>query len=172
MKQIQIPDEDYKFLKTLQHELLTQTTDGNAQPVYWGVMETKEVGVPDGCGDPKIYLGDGCYEDLEAAVAHIGEYIDEGNAEKWEAVDKTDMDAVIAFCNHTLDLEDVRTIYVDKKSEISRMTGAFITKRACKEYIDRYGYNHCRPHTYAMTAFRKYELEHLLNILRTMELNS
>lgn len=34
MKTIQISDEDYEFLKDLQHELNTQTNDGNADPVY------------------------------------------------------------------------------------------------------------------------------------------
>lgn len=169
MKTIQITDEDYEFLQDLQHELNTQTNDGNAEPVYWGVMETKEVGVPDGCGDPKIYLGDGDTEDLENAVAFIGEYIDKENVEEWNEVDKTDMDAVVAFCNDVLHWNDVRIVAVSKKSEISRMTGAFLTKRACQEYIDNYGYNHSRPHTYAMTAFRNFELERLLRILKTVK---
>ena len=49
-------------------------------------------------------------------------------------------------------------------------TGAFLTKRACQEYISCYGYNHSRPHTYAMTAYRNYELARLLKILKTMEI--
>jgi hypothetical protein len=64
---------------------------------------------------------------------------------------------------------EVRLVDVEKRSEISRQTGAFLTKRACKEYIDCYGYNHVQPHTYAMTAYRNFELEHLLKILKTME---
>ena len=41
---------------------------------------------------------------------------------------------------------------------------------ACKEYIEKCHYNHSKPHTYAMTAYRNFELERLLNILKTMEL--
>lgn len=167
MRTIQISDEDYEFLAELQHELVTQDNDGNADPVYWGVMETREVGVPDGCGDPKIYLGDGGTEDLEGAVAFIGEYIDDEIAELWNDVDKTSMDDIVRFCNNVLKWTDVRIVSVSKKSEISRMTGAFITKRACKEYIQRFSYNHCKPHTYAMTAYRNFELERLLKILKT-----
>ena len=36
MRTIQISDEDYEFLAELQHELVTQDNDGNADPVYWG----------------------------------------------------------------------------------------------------------------------------------------
>ena len=170
MRTIQISDEDSKFLEDLQHELNTQTNDGNADPVYWGVMETREVGVPDGCGDERIYLGDGGTETLEGAVAYIAEYIvDDEDMEAWNEVDKTNIDDVVRFCHDKLDNPQVRIIDVAKKSEISRQTGAFLTKRACQQYIDCYGYNHNQPHTYAMTAYRNFELERLLKILKTME---
>ena len=68
---IEISQEDFEFLKELQHELNTQPTDGNAQPVYWGVMETETVGVPDGCGEPIIYMGDGVTMELEEVVEYI-----------------------------------------------------------------------------------------------------
>ena len=118
---IEVTQEQYEFLKELQHELLTQPTDGQASPKFWGIMEEREVGVPDGCGDGRIYMGDGV------------------------------------------------VITVDKKSELSTYTGAFLTKRACKEYIDKYGYNHANPHTFAMTAIRNPEYETLINILETMK---
>ncbi len=170
MRTIQISDEDSKFLEDLQHELNTQTNDGNAEPVYWGVMETREVGVPDGCGDERIYLGDGSTETLEGAVAYIAEYIvDDEDMEAWNEVDKTNIDDVVRFCHDKLDSPQVRIIDVAKKSEISRQTGAFITKRACKEYIEKFHYNHSDPRTYAMTAYRNFELERLLKILKTME---
>ena len=170
MKIIQISDEEYEFLKDLKNKMNTQTNDGNADPVYWGVMETREVGVPDGCGDERIYLGDGGTEDIEGAVDFIGEYIDDENNEAWNEVDKTDMNAVVRFCNEVLKWRDVRIVDVEKKSEISRQTGAFLTKRACQQYIEKYGYNHARPHTFAMTAFRNFELGRLLKILKTMEI--
>lgn len=40
MATIFLSQVDYDFLKDLQHELNTQTNDGNADPVYWGVMES------------------------------------------------------------------------------------------------------------------------------------
>ena len=58
---IEISKEDFEFLKDLQHELNTQPNDGNADPVFWGVLESEEVGVPDGCGDPYITYDDGTF---------------------------------------------------------------------------------------------------------------
>ena len=116
MRTIQISDEDSKFLEDLQHELNTQTNDGNADPVYWGVMETREVGVPDGCGDERIYLGDGGTETLEGAVAYIAEYIvDDEDMEAWNEVDKTNIDDVVEFCREKLGNDRIlMEIYMDK----------------------------------------------------------
>jgi hypothetical protein len=69
-----------------------------------------------------------------------------------------------------LEWRDVRVVYESIEERISRETGAFLTKRACKEYIERYGYNHSKPHTYALTAYRNFELARLLKILKTMEM--
>lgn len=170
MATIQISDEDYEFLKELQHELNTQTNDGNADPVYWGVMETREVGVPDGCGEERIYLGDGGTETLEGAIDYVASYlVDDETLEAWNEVDKTNTNDVIEFCREKLGMPEVRLVDVEKRSEISRQTGAFLTKRACKEYIEKFHYNHSNPRTYAMTAYRNFELECLLKILKTME---
>ena len=168
---IEVTQEQYNFLHELQHELLTQPTDGNADPVFWGVMEEKEIGVPDGCGEPRIYLGDGVVNTLEEAVAYVNEWIEDGdNVIKyvWDDVDKEWPEDVVDFIKTYIDMQ-CRLVSVDKKWELSDETGAFITKRACQEYIDKYGYNHSNPHTYAMTAFRNPEYETLINILKTIK---
>ena len=174
MKQVEISQEDYDFLKDLQYELNTQTNDGNADPVYWGVMESEMKCVPEGCGDPIIYMGDGGTMTTKEAVEYVeNDYLsdlDDADKEEWAEVDKTDMDDVVRFMNENLKWHDVRVVYERLEEFISRETGAFLTKRACKTYIERCGYNHCRPRTYAMTAYRNYELERLLSILKTMEL--
>ena len=170
MKTIQLSDEAYEFLKDMQHELNTQPNDGNADPLYWGVIEEKEEGVPEGCGDEKIYLGDASTVDLSDAISIIEEHLEDNDKELWETVDKTNIQDVANFCVIVFGWSEARVVYTDTKYRLSKMTGAFLTKRACKEYIERYGYNHTKPHTYAMTAFRNFELEKLLNILKTMKL--
>lgn len=173
MKKIELSQEDFEFLKELQYELNTQETDGNAQPVFWGVMETKEVGVPEGCGESVIYMGDGGTMTLPEVIEYISDYtklLNEERNNEWKAIDKNDMNEVVEFMHEVFGWQDVRIVDIEKKEELSMMTGAFLTKRACMEYIQKYGYNHSRPKTFAMTAFRNYELEHLLKILQTMKL--
>ena len=172
MRTIQISDEDYEFLKDLQHELNTQTNDGNADPVYWGVREYNYELTADGEGEPRITYDDGAYT-LEQAVETVNEYIDdydEEEQEAWAEVDKEDADDVAYFMKETLEWGFSDVYWVEEKARVTNETGAFITKRACKEYIERYGYNHSKPHTYAMTAYRNYELGRLLKILKTMEM--
>lgn len=171
---IEVTQEQYEFLKNLQHELLTQPTDGNANPVFWGVIEEKEIGVPDGCGEPRIYLGDGVVNTLEEAVAYVNEWIEDCDDEikyDWNEVDKEWSEDVADFIKTYIDMQ-CRVVWLDKKWELSDKTGAFLTKRACQEYIDKYGYNHTNPHTYAMTAFRNHEYEKLINLLKTVKFDS
>lgn len=171
MRTIQISDEDYEFLKDLQHELNTQPNDGNADPVFWGVMETRMVPAQDGCGDAFIYMGDDVTMTTEEAVQYVDENIHdycEETQEKWKSVDKNWMDDVATFINERMKIPECRIVWEDEKSFISRETGAFLTKRACEQYIGCYGYNHDKPHTYALTAYRNFELGQLLKILKTM----
>lgn len=166
---IQISDEDYEFLKDLQHELNTQENDGNADPVYWGVMEHRMEPAPEGCGDPVVYMGDGTVMTTEEAVQYVEENISdysEETQEAWKDVDKNWMDDVVTFIHDEMDIRECRVEWQEEKAFISQETGAFITKRACKEYIKKCHYNHSKPHTYAMTAYRNFELERLLKILR------
>ena len=176
---IKVSQEDYDFLKDLQHELNTQDTDGNAQPVFWGVEETVEEcrgGDGEYGGDPYISYDDGAWTVEEAVEAVEEEFRDDPDSygddvrKEWEAVDKTWAEDVYDFITETLKWPNVYgVVYSEKVERVTPYTGAFITKRACKNYIERYGYNHNNPHTYAMTAYRNFELERLLQILRTME---
>jgi len=162
--------EDIEFLKDLQHELNTQTNDGNASPVYWGVLETKTVGVPEGCGDDEMVVCDDRTYTCDEFVEHVDEYVDgqeEGIA--WCDVDKSDIESVIDFYNDMCGVDEARLISTRQEDFISMNTGAFLTKRACKEYIERFGYNHSNPRTYAMTAYRNFELERLLHIISELD---
>lgn len=171
---IELSKEDYNFLKELQKELNSQDTDGNAQPVYWEIMETKEVGVPDGCGDPQIYIGDGNYGPIEDAIDYINNYLaetcySEQNKIIWEDLDKNNMNDIVWFAHERLCLWEFRIIYVSKENKLAENTGPFLTKRACENYIESNHYNFVNPHTYAMTALRNKEFKRLLDILQTMK---
>ena len=174
MKTIQISDEDYGFLRELQHELNTQENDWNADPVYWGVLEDYEALTFEGQGEARIPYDDGAY-DLEELVAEIDadkEFFSQSVLSEWQSVDKKDLDEVMDFVKDNWNIGNNigEPYWVEIEDRICRYTGAFLTKRACQEYIRRYGYNHRNPRTYAMTAYRNFELEHLLRILKTMKM--
>lgn len=173
MEAIKLPREDFEFLKELQHELLTQPNDGNADPVYWGVLEDYEALTFEGEGEARIPHDDGAY-DLEELVGKINddsEYFSVSVKSEWNAVNKKDLDEVMDFIKKNWNEGNIigEPYWVEIKEKVSRDTGAFLTKRACQEYIKKYGYNHRNPRTYAMTAYRNYELERLLKILKTIK---
>ena len=167
---IDISQEDYEFLKNLKKELNEQTTDGTAQPVFWGVLEDKNVLAVDGDGEPYITHSDGVW-DINDAIEYVESIIDdydEDTLDDWKSIDKTSMDDVYDFIKYALNGDAGEIIYLKKDQVISKNTGAFLTKKACKEYIEKFGYNHSNPKTYAMCAFRNFELEKLLDILRNL----
>ena len=175
---IEISQEDYEFLKDLQNELKTQENDGNADPVFWGVEETVEEcrgGDGEYGGDPYITYDDGKWsleeaiEEVEDELKNNPEYSDEWLHKEWEEVDKSCAEDVYEFMTGMLRWEGIYgVVYVEDVKRVTPFTGAFITKRACKEYIRKYGYNHNDPHTYAMTAYRNFELGRLINILKSL----
>jgi hypothetical protein len=177
---IEISQEDYEFLKDLQNELNTQENDGNADPVFWGVEETVEEcrgGDGEYGGDPYITYDDGKWsleeavEEVEEELKNNPEYSDEWLHKEWEEVDKSCAEDVYEFMTDILHWEGIYgVVYVENVKRVTPFTGAFITKRACKNYIEKYGYNHNDPHTYAMTAYRNFELSRLLKILKTIKL--
>lgn len=171
---INLSDEEYEFLKDLQNELNTQETDGNAQPVFWGVEETVEEcrgEYGDWGGDPYIRYDDGKWT-LEEAIKEVNENIidyPQDIISEWEDVDKTCAEDIYEFMIERLKWDSVYgVVYVEKVERVTPFTGAFLTKRACKNYIKRYGYNHNNPHTYAMTAYRNFELQKLVNIIKNL----
>ena len=170
---IEITKEDYEFLKDLQNELNTQDNDGTADPLYWGVMDYTYELAWDGCGEPRITTDDEPMT-LEDAVERVNEDIEdypEEIQEEWRNIDISDAEEVAYFMRETLKWDCCDVYWVESKGHIANNFGAFLTKRACKEYLKKYGYNHNpKAHTYAMCAYRNFELERLLKILKTMKL--
>ena len=175
---IKLSEEDYEFLRNLQYELNVQGHDGNAEPVFWGVSEVHEEFRGESGeygGEPYIRFDDGKYsleeaiEEVEYALnAEENEYADV--KDEWNEVDKSDPYAVRDFMTERMGWDNIYdVIYIEKVRRVNENTGAFLTKRACKEYIKKYRYNHNEPQTYAMTAYRNFELERLLNILKNLK---
>jgi len=171
MKKIELSQEDFEFLKELQHELNTQDTDGQAEPRYWMVMEKETMATPPGVGQAYIYLGDGDVRTHEETVQFIKEnmqWCDNEAKKKWKSVNKKDFDEVLEYLKETFNCGE--EVWQDERDRISHFSGAFLTKRECKRHIETNRHHYDRPCTFAMTAYRNYELERLLKILQTMKM--
>lgn len=171
--------EDVEFLQELQNELNTQSGCGQADPYYWGIMERKTVPAFEDCGDEiRWVIVDVCDGDFttEEFIEYIKEnYYDEFTDEQKEEWDEYTEDGnpspwgIKYFLEHNGIIDNVSYYEVEEKDVLSQETGCFLTRRAAREYINRFGYNHSQPRTYAMTAYRNFELERLLKILKTAD---
>lgn len=155
---------DIEFLENLRKELLTQTNDGTANPVWWGVMETEtEYGFTDGFATSYELYNSKTYDSLGQATSTeelINLLIKEGYS-KTEFADCTSMDFVMSKLP-----EHYQLIGIQEKDHLN--TGClFLTKKDCLNYIKSYGYNHNKPRSYAMSATRCDTFARLLNILKS-----
>lgn len=163
--------EDIKYLIELQNRLNNQENDGNADPLFWGVIEERKVPAYPGCGDGTelVIESEGNYQDDE--LSELKEWMDDtGYFNECELDSIYDLnDAKEALDGKGIDCE----IYSYRTENVlSKTTGAFLTKEACQHHIKRNGHNLCKPRTYAMTAFRNFEYEQLLKILKTADFES
>lgn len=164
--------EDAEFLAKLRRELLTQPTDGNRDPRFWGVIEEvtewgydAESGQGWAIWDSDLACEVGTKDDAGAVIAElVDEY--EFDPDDFEQLDEPEEIAETAndLCgSHRFTVSYYRVHHKVSEDHL------FLTKKACQEYINRYSYNHKNPHTYVMTAERCPEYERLLEILKKTE---
>lgn len=71
-----ITKSEIDFLVDLQKELNTQTDDGNAQPVYWGIIDTKRIyNVADDTDDAEPALFNPEYQQTLYGIKDVVDYI-------------------------------------------------------------------------------------------------
>ena len=159
--------EDIAFLSDLRHELLTQPNDGNADPVWWGVMETRtEAGYAEGYQDAyELYNEDTC-----EALGRVNNESDMIQLIKEDNPALTDEDFEGLYDMNDIEdaFENYHLIGVKDVSHIDEGC-VFITKKDCLDYIQRFGYNHSKPHSYAMTAYRCFTFEKLINLIKSTD---
>lgn len=144
---INISQEDYEFLKNLQHELNIQENDGNAEPVYWGVSEIYEEfrgESGDYGGEPYITYDDGKYS-LKEAIEEVEDALNTDDdcddvKEKWKEVDKSNPDEVRDFMTEQMGWDNIYdVIYVEKVRRVNEDTGAFLTKKHVRSILKSMG---------------------------------
>jgi len=164
-----LKNDDFEFLKELQHELLTQEQDCQADPRYWGILEKgQEYGVMEDYADGAEF-----YSYIAAAnytLDELKEHLIEEELFDEEELNGVDIPEEMVGFLEEHNMEDEYSIkYFRNIERVSIQTSCFLTKRACKEHIRLNHYHYTKPQTYAMTAWRNPEFERLLNILKTIK---
>lgn len=182
-----ITKDDIAFLKSLQTELNTQPNMGNADPVYWGIMETFEQPTSEDYADSTVLVdesGDIIARDLKDAVRYLNDPMDGDMDEITHCVMQDEDTCVIQYqhspeerCQSLADVIEsldsslgdtfgLRLGYLRETHEI-RKDALFLTHKDCEDHLKAYGYNYKQDaHAYAMTAVRCPRYEKLLRILR------
>lgn len=175
---------DVLFLTELQKELNTQPNMGNADPIYWGIAQSKESPTSEDFADTTVIVdadGDIVARDLKTLAEYLDNqeldgvagctYFNQSCTIKFDGGTKEgaySMDGVIEILkDHAIDGLEVR--YVRQETEIVR-DELFLTHKDCEAHLESYGYNYKDDaHAYAMTAVRSPRYEQLLKIIRTVD---
>lgn len=179
--------EDIKFLKELQHEMLTQDTVGQADPRFWVVMQkVRKYGI-----DIDYHEYDG-----EVLIEYDGEVIAENLDELYEFVKEREKGNDFVICKVGDYLKITKTIYnidyyiytltdfYDMMDEINFdcihvayykeeykivEDTMFLTLKECERHIKNNSYHYKDPVPYAMTAWRSPQVDKLYKILQNTD---
>lgn len=178
-------NEHIEFLARLKDELLHQPTDGNCDPRFWGIIEEKkDYGYEEEYAEGwEVYDGENACtiegaDSVQSVIdAVISDY--EFTLDDFEECDCSDITEVVDTVNSVLAQKQgygssyapYSVAYYRKTTSVSQ-DALFLTKKACLEHIERYGYNYNNPHTYVMTANRCPEYETLLKIIKEIDWDS
>lgn len=162
-----LTQEDIKFLKELAHDLKTQDTDCTATPVFFQIMQRKDIyGIDsDYADDMCIVIGDE-YDTFTAfgdAIDFCEEYFsDSCNGEEWEMVKESNSLEEIHEFLKDIEIDSTYTGY-QKNHEYEN---SFLTRRACEMHIKRNHYHYKTPVVYTNHAWRNPEFERLMQIVQ------
>ena len=189
MSNYNLTKEDFDFLIELQHEMLTQDHVSQAAPRFWVVATDKhqELGTVDNFDGTHLYSSDAASILCDGDMTSIIEYVTEHYSEELEEEGITfinkdthylvklgedeeetffDSEELLDFLKeHDIITDDCEFVYYRNVHRVYPDT-MFLTNRSCKEHIAANHYHYADDaHSYAMTAWRSPEVEHLWNIL-------
>ena len=184
-----ITKEDIEFLQTLQKELNTQDTLGQADPRYWVIRDTDKILVGVGDGNEDVLLDedrnpvtwDELPEFLKDIVKDIygdtAEVLNEGNflspcirivTTDWDKNEVTEEtfyninDVADWLKEYGYNVSAAGLLYYSKSCDDTM----FLTRKAALEHLKSNDYHYSEAaHTYAMTAWRNPEMDRLIEIL-------
>lgn len=189
-----INKSEINFLINLQKELNTQTNDGNAQPIYWGILDYKRYyndnGTPILCNaseqitlESNKDIADYIRDELNIYVHEYNNYnitvietlkSDETDKDIINQHLKNDDDKILFSMNDCLEfLQDYESewelrYYEDVEYIVPNLV--FLTRQSAEDYLKAKSYHHSDDaHTYAMTALYNPIVERLWEILREVD---
>lgn len=171
---------DIDFLKTLQHEMLTQDKVCQAAPRFWvvrGTVREYDVNCESSNGEILKLNNDISFETVKEVYDYLVEnyedmqikykspeilcYFDK-QIEEWKEYEG--LFNVYDFIEEYID-ENAEIISYSEKPQIFQST-MFITLKECKEHIKTNHYHYPKDaHPYAMTAWRSEEVARLWDII-------
>lgn len=156
-----------EFLQSLGKEMKEQDNDYQAAPRFWVVAENeKEYGIDTDYADGIVaYDSEGStWETPEELMQHLIEYgyIEEEDVDKRGKYDFAEIIDMVDGSEYGM------CGYKENRDVISPNT-FFLTKRECKDHIERYSNHYAEPHSYAMTAWRSPQVERLYDIIENTE---
>lgn len=191
MKNISISDEGFKFLKELQHEMLTQDHVGQASPRFWVIKQPeKEYWVEENVEGIFIYdsgscesLFEGDFESEEFNKWFVDYINEEYIGVEWnrEELNKGYLEFSIYDEEYFIyDIEDLKKFFEDKEyicignyrtNHVIKENTIFLTLREAREHLESNGhYYNDEAYTYAMTAWRSPQVAKLYEILEGLRL--
>lgn len=189
-----INKSEINFLINLQKELNTQTNDGNAQPIYWSILDYKRYyndnGTPILCNaseqitlESNKDIADYIRDELNIYVHEYNNYnitvietlkSDETDKDIINQHLKNDDDKILFSMNDCLEfLQDYESewelrYYEDVEYIVPNLV--FLTRQSAEDYLKAKSYHHSDDvHTYAMTALYNPIVERLWEILREVD---
>ena len=185
VKKRMLTKEDIEFLKDLQHEMNTQDTVCQADPRYWGIMETERVfNLED--GETLLVNDDNGEEftEMEGVTAYIdrvakrvyqdGRAVHSDRADWIDVYDGEDNVETFFELDEAADWlkENGERVRVTHFEDIKKIHSGpiFLTLRDADEHL-RLNYYHYADdaHAYAMTAWRDPTIERLWKILQEID---
>jgi hypothetical protein len=153
MKQINISEKTYEFLKNLAREIKTQNNRATAFPYFYQIrIEEKIYGLDSDYTDNFIYLSKEDSEIWFETKEEVFYYLKEEYPDLPSGVDVED------FGFYRL---GVRTV--------PKYENCFLTERAIRKHIKQNHYHYNNPTDYLSHAFRNPELEDLINAVFEIE---
>ena len=175
---------DLMFLAELQKELNTQPNMGNADPLFWMIIQPDERPAPAGDGIPvAVDTVDNSIaaRDLESLVRFVNDedvdgvrkctYFNRSCTIKYADGSGDSAYSLAELVESMIDhgIERLRVEYARTEDRLVR-DALFLTHKDCEDHLSEYGYNyHEKAHAYAMTAVRSPRYAALLELIRTVD---